>query len=111
MSKSSEYGEVHGYNPANLSCICGNTSDEDGFIHTNAYGVAIDNGCAKDDIGLAPWPDEGEKLHTLCPQCGRLYSDLPMVQGNSAPVTKLVDLSDPHIGIGMAVSRANGLEY
>lgn len=108
---TSEYGEVHGHNPANLACICGNDSNGDGFIHTNVHGVAVDDGRASDKVGLAPWPDSGEKLHTLCPRCGRLYLDLPMVMGNSAPVSRLVDLSDPHVGIGVAVSRSNGLSY
>lgn len=102
-----EFGRVEGFNPENLQCVCGNTAEVDGFVWTDAWGVALDDGAGPDHMGLVPWPEDGSEIHSLCVCCGRLFQHLPILDGDVAPVSTVVDLYDPHVGLALAVAREN----
>lgn len=86
-----EFAAVAGHDVTTITCVCGNTVNKDGLIPANAQGVPIHAG---NDVpaGLAPWPDDGE-LYTLCPACGRVYSDSVVEETGKAPVAFRVDVA------------------
>lgn len=105
--RGKEFGKVWGFDPDALQCVCGNTAEVDGFVFTDAWGVALDDGHGPDRTGLAPWPEDGSSVYSLCVCCGRQFSHMPIVDGNVAPVATTADLHDPHVGLALAVSQEN----
>ncbi|BAS11109.1 hypothetical protein AHiyo4_45310 [Arthrobacter sp. Hiyo4] len=73
--------------------MCGNTVSKDGLIQANSEGVPVFSGDSTPvPAELAEWPADGE-LYTLCPSCGRVYSDSVIEETGTAPVAFRVDVS------------------
>jgi hypothetical protein len=86
-----EFATVSGHDVTTITCVCGNTVAKEGLIPANSNGVPIHAG---PDVpaGLAPWPEDGE-LFTLCPSCGRVYSDSTVEETGKAPVALRVEVT------------------
>jgi hypothetical protein len=98
-----EYAAVEGHDVTTITCVCGNSVSKDGLIQANSRGMPI---YAGDDVpaGLAPWPAD-EDLYTLCPSCGRVYSDAAVEETGTAPVAFQVDVASE------AIARAIRLHW
>lgn len=85
-----ESATVNGHDVTTIICVCGNAVGKEGLIPANSDGVPIHPG---PDVpaGLARWPDDGE-LFTLCPSCGRVYSDSVVEETGKAPVAFRVNI-------------------
>ncbi|QNE15886.1 hypothetical protein [Pseudarthrobacter sp. NBSH8] len=88
-----ESAEVIGHDVTTIVCVCGNTVSKDGLIQANSDGVPVYIG---ENIPvpaeLAEWPAD-EDLYTLCPSCGRVYSDSVIEETGTAPVAFRVDVT------------------
>jgi len=100
-----EYAAVDGHDVTTITCVCGNTVSKDGLIQANSRGFPI---YAGDDVpaGLAPWPAD-EDLYTLCPSCGRVYSDAAVEETGKAPVAFIVDVATGPIAEAIKVHWNN----
>jgi hypothetical protein len=88
-----EYAEVIGGEPQSLTCVCGNTAHDKGLIDTNDEGVPVHSEFTTTvPDGLAERPKDEDDLYTLCPACGRVYSNEVIRKTNTAPVAFHVDL-------------------
>lgn len=98
-----EFAKVTGHDVTTIICLCGNTVSGEGLIQANAHGVPVYGG---DDTpvpaGLASWPAD-EDLYTLCPSCGRVYSDTVVEETGSAPVAFRVDTASPQLAEAIRV--------
>lgn len=89
-----EYAEVEENDVESITCVCGNTCSDEGMIQANPEGIAVHLSNTPVPAGLAPFPEDEDELHTLCPVCGRVYSDKTIKETNTAPVAFRVDVSD-----------------
>lgn len=88
-----ETAEVIGHDVTTIVCVCGNTVSKDGLIQANSDGVPVYNGeNTPVPAELAEWPAD-EDLYTLCPSCGRVYSDSVIEETGTAPVAFRVDVT------------------
>lgn len=91
-----ERGRVVSGEPESLECVCGNCASFEGLISSTPEGIALElyAQVLPRPEGLAAWPEDEGELHTLCPVCGRLYRDATIRETNTAPVVRIVDLTD-----------------
>jgi hypothetical protein len=88
-----ETADVSGHDVTTIVCVCGNTVSKDGLIQANSQGVPVHNGeNTPVPAELAVWPAD-EDLYTLCPSCGRVYSDSVIEETGTAPVAFRVDVT------------------
>lgn len=88
-----ETAKVVDHDVTTITCVCGNTVSKDGLIQANAQGVPVYIGDSTPvPAGLAAWPAD-EDLYTLCPSCGRVYSDSVIEETGTAPVAFRVDVT------------------
>ncbi|WP_426988334.1 hypothetical protein [Pseudarthrobacter sp. Y6] len=89
----SETAAVIGHDVTTITCVCGNTVSKDGLIQANSEGVPVYVGeNTPVPAELAEWPED-EDLYTLCPSCGRVYSDSVIEETATAPVAFRVDVT------------------
>jgi len=89
----SETADVIDHDVTTITCVCGNTVSKDGLIQANSQGVPVHIGDSTPvPAGLAEWPAD-EDLYTLCPSCGRVYSDSVIEETGTAPVAFRVDVA------------------
>jgi len=93
---TAEFGTVVSNEPESLECVCGNCATFDGLVSATPEGIAVDLCFTPTPTpeAMADWPEDEDELHTLCPVCGRLYLDKTIRDTNTAPVVRIVDLSD-----------------
>ena len=90
---ATETASVTGHDVTTITCVCGNTVSQDGLIQANSQGVPVYSAGESPVPGdLAPWPPD-EDLYTLCPRCGRVYSDAVVEETGTAPVAFRVDVT------------------
>jgi hypothetical protein len=98
-----ETATVIGHDVTTITCVCGNTVSKDGLIQANSQGVPVHNA---DDTPVPPelaaWPDD-EDLYTLCPACGRVYSDSVVEETGTAPVAFRVDVASERLAEAIRV--------
>ena len=88
-----EAADVIGHDVTTITCVCGNTVSRDGLIQANSQGVPVYVGANTSvPVDLAQWPAD-EDLYTLCPSCGRVYSDATIEETGTAPVAFRVDVT------------------
>ncbi|WP_211882182.1 hypothetical protein [Pseudarthrobacter albicanus] len=88
-----EFAEVSDHDVTTITCVCGNTVSGEGLIQANAQGIPVHSGGNTPvPAGLAEWPED-EDLYTLCPSCGRVYSDTVVEETGTAPVALRVDVA------------------
>ena len=99
----SETADVIGHDVTTITCVCGNTVSTDGLIQANSEGVPVFIGeSTLVPVELAEWPAD-EDLYTLCPSCGRVYSDSVVEETGTAPVAFRVDVASERIAEAIRV--------
>ena len=92
-----ETADVTGHDVTTITCVCGNTVSQSGLIQCNSQGIPVYIGAnTAIPAGLAKWPED-EDLYTLCPSCGRVYSDAVVEETATAPVAFRVDVAASRI--------------
>lgn len=88
-----EFADVIGHDVTTITCLCGNTVSKEGLIQANSRGIPVyAGGDSPVPPELAAWPED-EDLYTLCPSCGRVYSDMVIEESGTAPVAFRVDVT------------------
>jgi hypothetical protein len=106
-----EYADVIDGEPDSLTCVCGNTANDAGLVCANDEGLPVHSGSSTPvPDGLAERPEDEDNLYTLCPVCGRVYSNKVIRKANTAPVAFHVDLQSGPVAAALYVHRAPGNE-
>jgi hypothetical protein len=101
-----EYAEVIDYEPDSLTCVCGNTANYAGLLRANDDGVPVHCGFSTPvPNGLAEQPEQEEGRYTLCPVCGRVYSNDVIRKTNTAPVAFHADLKSAPVAAALYAHR------
>lgn len=96
------------------TCICGNTSSGEGMMACNSSGAIAclcgdDRHAKSTNSTLVELPDSLFATYTLCPSCGRVYSDYAYAKGDHSPAFT-IDLNHPWhaLNLGDYYDEADG---
>lgn len=89
-----EFASVEGNFPDSITCVCGNSCADAGMIQCNEEGIAFHPNEGEVPEGLVEMPEDPAKLFMVCPSCGRVYHDQTIIDTATAPVFKIVDITE-----------------
>lgn len=102
--ETTEYAVVENNDVESLTCVCGNSSSDEGLIQADSDGVPVHiEDSTPVPAGLSEWPEDEDELYTLCPICGRVYHDKTIKDTGEAPVAFVADLKEGPIAYGIRV--------